>query len=193
MQIAAAALFAVVCKRLISVRTKIVAEREVLLDLPVSSLKAVQLDEPASADRIVPGAVPAVHDSVFSPPFVAQVFESRFRAVQSIKSDHFGQKIEDRLGADTWYRCGTDVANRKEIRTESGRNSVSLLAGHPCPIAAVRNEFDLDWRGHGAQGNWRKNRTSFWKSSGSSVTPYFIIASRSMPMPKAKPECFAAS
>jgi hypothetical protein len=42
-------------------------------------------------------------------------------------------------------------------------------------------------------GNCRRKRTSFWVITGSSLIPYFIIASRSTPMPNAKPESLSAS
>jgi hypothetical protein len=43
------------------------------------------------------------------------------------------------------------------------------------------------------QGNCLRKRTSFWKSSGTSGTPYFIMAKRSTPIPNANPESRSAS
>jgi hypothetical protein len=41
--------------------------------------------------------------------------------------------------------------------------------------------------GHGRAQNWRRNRRSFSKKRRMSSTPYFSMAMRSMPRPKAKP------
>lgn len=193
MQIAAAPFFPIVCQRLIRIRPKIIAKREMALNFGATSRKAMQLNDPPAGERIIKRAVPPAANAVLSPPRIAEIFQRALPRVELIERFDLWHQIEYRLSANPWNSRRADVVNGDQVRVERRRNSCDLLASHPYPISGMRNKLDLDWRQHGDHGNWRRKRTSFWKSSGSSVTPYFIIARRSMPMPKAKPECFAAS
>src|ERR1700712_3197480 len=52
--------------------------------------------------------------------------------------------VDDRLGGQPWYRCGTDVFDRDVDRGESLRDPLPLLTIYAWPAVVVAMEFQLE-------------------------------------------------
>jgi hypothetical protein len=121
-------------------RTQVIAEEDMALDLRIASLKGVEVVAGEAISCF--GKVPAVRNPMFAPGRIPEALEPVGMDIQRIEIPNYQNEINDGFGLDSRYGSTADMVRLEDLTWERSSNLVGLSRRELLPLGIERLKHD---------------------------------------------------